>query len=134
MIVSKRLASGVPSATRDATFTGTVWSDSRLRDEGVIVNDVFFQPSVRTDWHRHEQGQLLFVTHGLGLVQVRGEDAIWIGPSDVIYFPAGEEHWHGAGPETYLLHTAISLGQTDWQERVTDQEYSEALRSGGQPA
>jgi quercetin dioxygenase-like cupin family protein len=132
MIVGRRRASGAPSAMREATFTGMVWADSRLRaDEGVIVNDVFFPPCARTHWHSHEHGQLLFVTHGLGLVQVKGEDAAWIGPSDVIYFPAGEEHWHGAGPETYLVHTAISLGQTDWHDSVSAEEYGGAVRSSG---
>jgi quercetin dioxygenase-like cupin family protein len=133
MIIARRRESAAPSLTRDATFTGAVWSDSRLRveDEGVIINDVFFQPSVRTNWHRHERGQILFVTHGVGLVQVRGEPAKWIGPSDVVYFHMDEEHWHGAGPDTYLLHTAISLGKSEWYGPVSPDEYSDALRSSG---
>jgi quercetin dioxygenase-like cupin family protein len=97
----------------------------------VIVNDVFFPPAARTDWHRHERGQILIVTHGLGLVQVQGDAAQWVGPGDTVYFPADERHWHGAGPDTYLLHTAISLGTTDWQDRVTAEEYDAAITSGG---
>jgi quercetin dioxygenase-like cupin family protein len=132
MIVSAGRASSAPSVRPTATFTGEVWRDPRLRaDEGVVVNDVFFSPGARTDWHRHGRGQILVVTHGLGLVQVKGEAATWIGPSDMVYFLAGEEHWHGAGPDTYLVHTAISLAETDWRQPVSAEEYHEALRSSG---
>jgi quercetin dioxygenase-like cupin family protein len=130
MIVSRGRDSGAPSVRPTETFTGEVWRDPRLRaDEGIVVNDVFFSPGARTHWHRHERGQILVVTHGLGLVQVRGEAATWIGPSDTVYFLAGEEHWHGAGSETYLVHTAISLGETDWHHSVSSEEYGDAVRS-----
>jgi quercetin dioxygenase-like cupin family protein len=135
MIVSRGRASGAPSVRPAATFTGEVWRDPRLRaDEGIVVNDVFFTPCARTHWHRHERGQLLIVTHGLGLVHVRGEAASWIGPSDMVYFFAGEEHWHGAGPRTYLVHTAVSLGETDWRQSVSAEEYQDALRSSRERA
>jgi hypothetical protein len=49
----------------------------------------------------------------------------------MVYFLAGEEHWHGAGPETYLVHTAISLGETDWQQSVSAEEYRDGVRSSG---
>jgi quercetin dioxygenase-like cupin family protein len=57
-----------------------------------------------------------------------------VGPGDAVYFPAGEKHWHGAGPHTYLLHTAISLGMTAWQEEVTGEQYDHAVRSSEPPA
>jgi quercetin dioxygenase-like cupin family protein len=130
MIVSRRRDDASPSVSPTETFTGAVWRDPRLRaHDGVIVNDVFFPPAARTDWHRHERGQLLLVTHGLGLVQVQGDTARWIAPGDIVYFPASEMHWHGAGPDSYLLHTAISLGTTDWHESVTDEQYDAAFRS-----
>jgi quercetin dioxygenase-like cupin family protein len=130
MIVSQGRVAGEPSVQRSTTFTGETWADPRLRaSEGVVVNDVFFPPSARTHWHRHECGQILLVTHGLGLAALRDGTATWIGPSDVVYFSPGEEHWHGAGPATYLVHTAISLGETEWQHSVVAEEYHEAIRS-----
>ncbi|HEX3804370.1 MAG TPA: cupin domain-containing protein [Solirubrobacteraceae bacterium] len=136
MIVSRRRDDAAPSEIRAETFTGGAWADPRLRagQDGVTVNDVFFPPTARTDWHRHERGQLLLVAHGLGLAQVDGESPHWIGPGDIVYFPAGEKHWHGAGPATYLLHTAISLGTTEWQEEVTTEQYDDAIRASGPPA
>jgi quercetin dioxygenase-like cupin family protein len=40
-----------------------------------------------------------------------------------VWIPPGEEHWHGAERESYLLHTAVSLGETEWLEPVSDEDY-----------
>ena len=115
---------GAPSQKRSDTFTGGVWGDAVLSaTDGVLVNNVFFEPRARTHWHRHERGQLLLVTAGRGRVrsrdgageEIRAGDAVWIGP--------GEEHWHGGDRDSYLLHTAVSLGQTEWLEPVSDEDY-----------
>ena len=46
---------------------------------------------------------------------------------DVVWIPAGEEHWHGAGPETGMVHLAMQEaldGQTAvWLELVSDADY-----------
>jgi quercetin dioxygenase-like cupin family protein len=46
-------------------------------------------------------------------------------PGDVVYADPGEEHWHGAGANTYILHTAISMGVTTWLEEVSDKDYKD---------
>ena len=46
-----------------------------------------------------------------------------------MHIPAGEEHWHGAAPESYLLHLAVSVGETDWLDAVTDEDYASARRT-----
>ena len=109
---------------RGPTFTGPVWADNILRAENVIVNDVTFPPGSRTNWHRHEAGQILIVLAGFGWVQVRDGAGGPIGPGDVVWFPAGEEHWHGATATTILTHRAISLGVTDWGDPVSDEEHA----------
>ena len=122
---------GAASEERDSTFTGTVWSDPVLRtDDGVTINTVIFPAGGRTHWHSHERGQILLVTHGCGYVQVRDGEGDWIGPGDVVHFPPGEEHWHGAGPESYMSHTAISLGATDWLDEVSADEYEASVGRG----
>lgn len=120
-----------PSEAREDTFTGTVWADAVLQGApGVLVNDVFFSPGGRTYWHRHERGQVLLVTQGRGYVQTRGRgDGGWVTAGDVVFFEPGEEHWHGAGGETYLLHRAISLGETEWLEEVAEDDYRAAVGS-----
>jgi quercetin dioxygenase-like cupin family protein len=128
MKVNRGRESGIPSDLRGPTFTGNVWADPVLAtDDDVTVNTVFFPPSARTHWHSHSQGQILFVTHGLGYVQARGGDAVQVGPGDVVYFSGDEVHWHGAGPDGYLTHTAISLGTHDWLDEVSSEDYERSV-------
>jgi quercetin dioxygenase-like cupin family protein len=123
-----RIARGradTPSQKRDDTFTGTVWADPVLgAEDDVGVNDVFFEPGARTDWHTHAIGQVLLVTHGEGFVRTRAGDGGRIGAGDVVHIASGEEHWHGAAPDSYLLHVAISLGSATWLEPVSDEDYA----------
>jgi quercetin dioxygenase-like cupin family protein len=112
-------------------FTGTVRvdplfvSDAPARALGVSVS---FEPGARTAWHTHPLGQTLIVTAGAGRVQRRGEPVQEIRPDDVVWIPAGEEHWHGAGVNTAMTHIAIQEaldGKTaDWQEYVADEQYA----------
>jgi hypothetical protein len=77
----------------------------------------------RTHGHTHESGQLLRVTQGTGPRSTHAGEGSPIGPGDVGWLAPGERHWHGAGPDTFMAHTGISLGSTDWQEPVSDEEY-----------
>jgi len=49
-----------------------------------------------------------------------------IAAGDMVYTPAGESHWHGATPTSYLMHISITTGgATVWEPRaVTDAEYN----------
>jgi quercetin dioxygenase-like cupin family protein len=117
--------SGSPSQNRGGTtFTGDVWAESVLpTTDGTTVNTVTFLPGSRTHWHSHEHGQLLQVVQGEGLVCSFGGPPVVIRPGDTIWVPAGERHWHGAGPDSLLTHVAISLGKTSWEHEVSEAEY-----------
>jgi quercetin dioxygenase-like cupin family protein len=116
-----------PSQRPSKTFSGEVRADSVLgREDGAMVLTVVFSPGARTHWHSHERGQVLFITHGRGLVCTRDGDRRWVTGGDVVHFPPGEEHWHGAGPDTFMVHTAVSMGATDWLTEVTNAEYVES--------
>jgi len=89
---------------------------------------VTFEPGARTAWHTHPLGQTLVVTAGYGLVQREGGPIEEILHGDVVWFPPGEKHWHGASPNTAMTHIAIQEeleGSTvDWMEKVTDEQYA----------
>ena len=116
-------------------FTGTVRIDPLFaasppaRAAGAAVT---FEPGARTAWHTHPLGQTLIVTAGVGRVQREGGPVDEIRPGDVVWFPAGEKHWHGASPTTAMTHIAIQEALdgkvVDWMEKVTDEQY------GGKPA
>jgi quercetin dioxygenase-like cupin family protein len=123
--VARGRADGVASEQRRDTFTGIVWSDPILRSPGRInIGKVFFAPQARTFWHRHSEGQILYVNAGEGYVVTRSGEACVVTPGDVVFADPGEEHWHGAREESLLLHLAISLGTTEWLEPVSDDDYA----------
>ncbi|MCX6849396.1 MAG: cupin domain-containing protein [Verrucomicrobia bacterium] len=111
-------------------FIGTVRIDplfqpaSPARTAGAIVT---FEPGARTAWHTHPLGQTLIVTSGCGRVQRLGGPIAEIRPGDVVWFPPGEKHWHGASPTTAMTHIAIQESLdgkvVDWLEHVTDDQY-----------
>jgi len=72
-------------------------------------------------------GQTLIVTAGAGLAQRWGGPIEQIRPGDVVWFPPGEKHWHGASPTTAMTHIAIQEqldGQVvEWMEKVSDAQY-----------
>lgn len=88
---------------------------------------VTFEPGARTAWHTHPLGQTLIVTAGEGRAQRWGGPVETIRAGDVVWFPPGEKHWHGAAPGASLMHLAIQEqweGKTvEWMEHVTDEQY-----------
>ncbi len=88
---------------------------------------VTFEPGARTAWHTHPLGQTLVVTAGLGWVQCEGGPVEEIRPGDVVWFPPGVKHWHGATATTAMTHIAIQEAldgkAVDWLEHVTDEQY-----------
>lgn len=111
-------------------FTGTVRIDYLFSAEAPGRTGgahVTFEPGARTAWHTHPAGQTLIVTFGRGRVQREGGPVEEIRAGDVVWFPAGEKHWHGAAPETAMSHIAIqeTIDGTPvtWMEKVTDAEF-----------
>jgi quercetin dioxygenase-like cupin family protein len=105
-------------------FTGQVYNFLTMpATDGVTINTVTFNPGARTFWHSHTDGQILEVIAGRGLVQSEGGAALAIAAGDTVWVPAGERHWHGAAPDSFMTHTAISLGPTNWDVEVAQDEY-----------
>jgi quercetin dioxygenase-like cupin family protein len=111
-------------------FTGTVRIDPlfEVHDPARAVGaSVTFERGSRTAWHTHPLGQTLIVTAGSGLAQRWGGPVEEIRPGDVVWFPPGEKHWHGATATTAMTHIAIQEqldGKTvDWMEKVSDDQY-----------
>ncbi len=107
-------------------FSGDVYVDpitqGRSRDP-LSIAAVHFCPCGHTAWHHHTIGQTLYVTDGVGYVQSRGGPLITIRPGDVIRIDGGEEHWHGAVPDHFMTHIAITEGDTVWGDHLTADEY-----------
>ncbi|TXN29959.1 cupin domain-containing protein [Lacisediminihabitans profunda] len=110
---------------KGSQFTGTAYPYLTMAaTDGVTINTVNFTPGARTFWHHHEQGQILQVLAGRGLIQSEGEPVRVIRAGDTVWVPPGETHWHGAAPDSFMTHTAISLGVTQWADAVSDSDYT----------
>ena len=118
-------------------FTGAVRLDSRFqgttpaRVSGAIVT---FEPGARTAWHTHPHGQTIFVIEGVGLCQREGGPIEQIRPGDRVFFEPGENHWHGAAPNRFMVH--IAMQQNDeggspvtWGDNVSQEQYGAAPRA-----
>ena len=111
-------------------FSGTVRIDplfSSKTSARAAGASVTFEPGARTAWHTHPLGQTLIVTYGLGWAQRWGGPVEEIRPGDVVWFPPGEKHWHGASATTAMTHIALQEAldgkHVDWLEKVSDEQY-----------
>ena len=111
-------------------FTGSVRVDPLFQaphPARASAGQVTFEPGARTAWHTHPLGQTLIITSGLGWVQRDGGSIEEVRPGDVVWFPPGLKHWHGATPTTGMTHIAIQESldgkNVNWMEKVADEQY-----------
>jgi quercetin dioxygenase-like cupin family protein len=112
-------------------FTGSVRIDPLFQSPEPAragAGQVTFEPGARTAWHTHPLGQTLIITSGLGWVHRDGGGPIEeVRPGDIVWFPPGLKHWHGASPSNAMTHIAIQESldgkNVDWMEKVTDEQY-----------
>lgn len=113
-------------------FTGEVWLArlSERKELNVPMSNVTFEPGCRNSWHSHKAGQLLIATAGIGYYQEKGQPARRLYPGDIVEIAPDVEHWHGAAPDSWFAHIAITTNpQTNapvWLAPVSDEQYRQA--------
>ncbi|WP_048745896.1 cupin domain-containing protein [Paenibacillus sp. P22] len=108
-------------------FTGDAYLQMVFTDPeplNTAIGNVTFAPGARNNWHSHQEGQVLMVTGGEGWYQEEGKPARLLQTGDVVNIPPHVKHWHGATTDSWFVHLALTPGQTDWLEPVSDEEYS----------
>ena len=110
-------------------FTGTVRIDplnAPPEPARVSMALVTFEPGARTAWHTPARADA-HRHRRMRRVQREGRPIEEIRPGDVVWFPPGEKHWHGAGQATAMSHIAIQEklngSPVDWMEQVTDAQF-----------
>lgn len=117
-------------------FTGNVYptiifvgeAPSRAR-----MASVHFEPGARSAWHKHAVGQYIHIVEGTAYMQERGGGRNLLKPGDTVYTEPGVEHWHGASPESFMVHIVVWEApdpesreeETLWLQKVTDIEYNQ---------
>jgi mannose-6-phosphate isomerase-like protein (cupin superfamily) len=81
---------------------------------------------------RKDEPSRMAVTEGIALLGTRDGKVIVARPGQVVYTPPGEEHWHGAAPDNFMVHIAMYEGTAEgdganWLEHVTDEQYKAAV-------
>lgn len=113
-------------------FTGEVWLAplSERKELNVPMANVTFEPGCRNSWHSHKAGQLLIATAGIGYYQEKGQPARRLFPGDIVEIAPDVEHWHGAAPDSWFAHIAITTNPQNnaavWLSPVSDEQYREA--------
>lgn len=121
----------------NTNFTGEVWlaSLSEKEELNLPMANVTFEPGCRNSWHSHKAGQLLIATAGIGYYQEKGQPARRLFPGDIVEIAPGVEHWHGAAPDSWFAHIAMTTNPqenaTVWLSPVSDKEYEEAANDAG---
>ena len=119
----------------EQTFTGDVYVTpiaAPVDGSRLTAARVRFAPGARSHWHSHDGGQTLHGVDGVGLVVNRGGQVLLIRAGETVWTPPGEEHWHGALPDTLMAHDALldvnedGSDPTRWLEAVPDAQYAAA--------
>jgi quercetin dioxygenase-like cupin family protein len=125
-----RSTSSPTTSAPEATFTGDVRIGGYFRREApsrLAGASVTFAPGARTPWKVNPLGQTLVVTSGVGRAQAEGEDVVEIRGGDLLWFPPGQPHWEGAGPDQEMTYVAVQEeapgGIVRFMRAVTDEEY-----------
>lgn len=109
-------------------FTGNSYLAGLVQPEGSIdvnVANVNFEPGCCNNWHIHHNGfQILLVTAGEGWYQEEGKKVRLLKAGDVVAIDEGVKHWHGATKDSWFSHIAITKGNSEWLEPVSDEEYA----------
>ena len=66
-----------------------------------------FAPGARTKFHTHTSEQILYCMEGKGIVATENEEVV-VTAGTVVYFPVGENHWHGATKDSSFAHVTIA--------------------------
>jgi quercetin dioxygenase-like cupin family protein len=106
-VVNMNQAPKMPSP--DPLFTGTdvtrqlVAPDSKQFKMSILN----FGKGVRNRFHAHDGEQILIVTAGKGIVATETEERV-VTAGDIVFFPAGEKHWHGAAKDSEFSQLSVS--------------------------
>ena len=69
-----------------------------------IIN---FGRGVRNKFHTHDGDQVLIVTGGKGIAATEEKKEV-VTVGEIVLFPAGEKHWHGATQDSEFSHIVIA--------------------------
>lgn len=109
-------------------YSGNVYISGLLQTAEYDINQLAFEPGCHNDWHIHpDASQVLLILDGKGYYQEEGKPKRLLVKGDVIKTAPNVKHWHGATPDSRLVHLSITdrseKGHIQWHEKVDSVEY-----------
>ncbi|MBM3944978.1 MAG: cupin domain-containing protein [SAR202 cluster bacterium] len=92
--------------SQNPLIIGEAWRENLVDSEHLNFGIVSFAMGARNKLHTHTSDQILYVTHGKGIVATQKEEVV-VSEGDTVLIPAGEKHWHGATKDTEFAHAVI---------------------------
>ncbi len=94
---------------------------------------ISFHTNLYRNWQPKFRHFLGFVTGSRLTVSGTREgsraQAFEIRPGDIVHIAPNENHWHGAAPDHFLIHIAITPHpdgkRTNWAQKVSDAKYDQ---------
>jgi quercetin dioxygenase-like cupin family protein len=115
MAEPKRVTEGV---RREALHTAAA-------PDGIRVDRFFYPPGGHTHWHVHTGEQVLYGEQGDGWVAFDERPRVGLTRGAIVHIPVGVPHWHGATPDSPLIHLAVTAGgDTTWLRELRAEEYA----------
>lgn len=114
---------------KNTNFNGNAWLKMLIAEDSINRNSVgivTFEPSSRTNWHYHPNGQIIISIGGEGYYQEKGGPKNILKMGDVVKCPPNLPHWHGASESQEFIQIAITSridGPTVWLDPVLEEEY-----------
>ena len=114
-------------------YTGDVYISGLLQNTEYDINQLAFEPGCYNDWHIHpDASQVLLILEGEGYYQEEGKPKRVIRKGDVIKTEPNVKHWHGATPNSHLVHLSITdrseKGHIQWHGKVDSTEYLKPIK------
>ena len=109
-------------------YTGDVCISGLLRNTGYDISQLAFEAGCHNDWHIHpDASQVLLILDGEGYYQEEGKPKRVIRKGDVIKTEPNVKHWHGATPNSHLIHLSITdraeKEHIQWHGKADSTEY-----------
>lgn len=103
-------------------------------ENNAIIMSALYEPSTPANWHKHPNGQVLYVTSGEGYYQEENQPAKKIKKGDFIITKPNVKSWHGSTKNSQLEIVVISTKPAEdleVLELVSDEEYNKIADKEG---
>lgn len=115
---------------RSEHYTGKINISTVIIKPEYDIHHLIFEPGSYNSWHIHpDADQVLLILDGEGFYQEEGKPKRLIKRGDVIDTPANVKHWHGATPDSRLVHLSVTTktgkSHIEWKDLMKSDEYNQ---------